>query len=712
MSSGCGDVLSLVDLQTAKKHQIFEAEVITGKSGGVAGGATIDYATNQVTGQTQKTLPAVLRDVGFSPAAFTFATGGTLGVNDANLSVLWPTPSGDGNFYAWHGALPKVIPASSSPASTGGVAPGAWQAVSEAALRSDLSSDLGATIVGTKLTGAAMAVSRTLAEVVSDSFNVKSFGAKGNWNVETQTGDDDTLAIQNCINFIGTLGNPRQAGRPRIHFPAGTYRCGNLTFPATLGFGLEITGDGWMSTAIRWDVADGGTAITSSIEFVRFSSISLIGMTTDEDRGVPANWKDVLYKAQLPDGRADIDVRYDNCALSQFKVFNRIYGRGCVYNNCALTFGGTATVVVADPSINLVGAEVKKGMRHYTFNSCRFDALSIALSVEGVAECKDYINDVMFTGCDLLGVDALLIFPDATLRRLVVSGCVGMNGFRAGVIRGKSIVGGSITACNFSANFDDSVNPDLAGDRVRSLILATGDLINVSATDIVVSNLAHNFIDCAGGSNITIENIRLPNAWYFPEQSNHYLFFATANISGLTIKNVKCTANAQSGTYHIYNDTVQNKFNIAMADIVAPWSWVQRQWSSYTPVLKAGASNAAGSVIPFGVYTTDDRYVYVETMFIITSATDTAGDVGITLPPIPAIAEFSTITGNYAGGGSVNNLVGFSFTGASVGGVVVNPSTQLAYITRNTNLVSTNLSMAQRSASIVTIFASFKYRYK
>ncbi|EBD2094025.1 endorhamnosidase, partial [Salmonella enterica subsp. enterica serovar Dublin] len=83
MSSGCGDVLSLNDLQIAKKHQIFEAEVITGKQGGVAGGADIDYATNQVTGQTQKTLPAVLRDAGFSPASFNFTTGGTLGVNDA-----------------------------------------------------------------------------------------------------------------------------------------------------------------------------------------------------------------------------------------------------------------------------------------------------------------------------------------------------------------------------------------------------------------------------------------------------------------------------------------------------------------------------------------------------------------------------------------------------------------------------------------------------
>lgn len=126
MSSGCGDVLSLADLQTAKKHQIFEAEVITGKSGGVAGGADIDYATNMVTGQTQKTLPAVLRDAGFRVSTFTFESGGTLGADDANVLVLWPTPSGDGQYYLWKGELPKVIAAGSSPLTSGGVGPGAW----------------------------------------------------------------------------------------------------------------------------------------------------------------------------------------------------------------------------------------------------------------------------------------------------------------------------------------------------------------------------------------------------------------------------------------------------------------------------------------------------------------------------------------------------------------------------------------------------------
>lgn len=112
MSSGCGDVLSLADLQTAKKHQIFEAEVITGKSGGVAGGADIDYATNHVTGQTQKTLPAVLRDAGFSQVSWDFSTGGTLTVNDRDKVVYDPVSK---TWYSYAGTLPVTVPAGLNP---------------------------------------------------------------------------------------------------------------------------------------------------------------------------------------------------------------------------------------------------------------------------------------------------------------------------------------------------------------------------------------------------------------------------------------------------------------------------------------------------------------------------------------------------------------------------------------------------------------------
>lgn len=130
MSSGCGDVLSLADLQTAKKHQIFEAEVITGKSGGVAGGADIDYATNQVTGQTQKTLPAVLRDAGFSPVSWDFSTGGTLTVNDRDKVVYDPVSK---TWYAYSGALPVAVPAGFNP-----VGNADWKPKTDPTLREDL----------------------------------------------------------------------------------------------------------------------------------------------------------------------------------------------------------------------------------------------------------------------------------------------------------------------------------------------------------------------------------------------------------------------------------------------------------------------------------------------------------------------------------------------------------------------------------------------
>ncbi|HCP0786328.1 TPA: hypothetical protein OCP62_004361 [Escherichia coli] len=184
MSSGCGDVLSLADLQTAKKHQIFEAEVITGKSGGVAGGADIDYATNPVTGQVQKTMPAILRDIGFEPASFDFTSGGTLTLNDRNKAVLWPmADGGDGDWYYWEGTLPKVIPAASSPLTAGGIAEGAWRPVGDITLRKQLATASSGPLVDDSNINVVQpyqgAVSLTQHDNNALFLNVKQFGAIG-----------------------------------------------------------------------------------------------------------------------------------------------------------------------------------------------------------------------------------------------------------------------------------------------------------------------------------------------------------------------------------------------------------------------------------------------------------------------------------------------------------------------------------------------------
>ena len=173
MSSGCGDVLSLEDLKTAKKHQIFEAEVITGKAGGVASGADIDYATNQVTGQTQKTLPAVLRDAGFSPVSWDFSTGGILSATDRNKVVYDPVSK---TWYSYVGDLPLTVPAGFNP--VGNVN---WKPQTDPDLRNDLSST---SLPGSSLIG-----------VIPGKTAEDYFSAQG---IVVKQGDDLKSALENA----------------------------------------------------------------------------------------------------------------------------------------------------------------------------------------------------------------------------------------------------------------------------------------------------------------------------------------------------------------------------------------------------------------------------------------------------------------------------------------------------------------------------------
>lgn len=234
MSSGCGEVLSLADLQTAKKHQIFEAEVITGRAGGVAGGESIDFATNQNTGQVQKTMPAILRDIGFTAASFDFDTGGTIGVNERNVAVLWPAPAGDGGWYYWEGALPKVIPASSTPATTGGVSDGAWKPVGDIALRDHLASATGSQLVGIRQ-------SNVYAEL---EITPEMFGADPTGSVSSD------LAFQSALDYVATLKNKTLTLK-------GTYK---ITGSAalTMADGVTIKGN-------RRGMSQGPQAVVSSL---------------------------------------------------------------------------------------------------------------------------------------------------------------------------------------------------------------------------------------------------------------------------------------------------------------------------------------------------------------------------------------------------------------------------------------------------------------
>ena len=258
MSSGCGDVLSLADLQTAKKHQIFEAEVITGKSGGVAGGADIDYATNQVTGQTQKTLPAVLRDAGFSPVSWDFSTGGTLTVNDRDKVVYDPVSK---TWYSYTGTLPVTVPAGFNP-----VGSADWKPQTDPDLREELA-DTSSIVNGDALVGVrqpfAGAVSRTQHDKNKEYVSVTDFITPG----ESDSADK-TYAFQAAVDSLTSAGG-------EIHIPNGGFWV--VEGIVTLNKSVTIRGSGSTPTTLIKNSNTNSTFFNVAAESCSIRDLRLIG---------------------------------------------------------------------------------------------------------------------------------------------------------------------------------------------------------------------------------------------------------------------------------------------------------------------------------------------------------------------------------------------------------------------------------------------------
>ncbi|HHK9512340.1 TPA: hypothetical protein ACQZHH_003619 [Morganella morganii] len=73
-----------------------------------------------------------------------------------------------GEYYRWDGDLPKVVPAGSTPESTGGIGKGVWIDIGGANLRTDLKADNGFTFIG-GLTENYLRVFDNVAEMVADT---------------------------------------------------------------------------------------------------------------------------------------------------------------------------------------------------------------------------------------------------------------------------------------------------------------------------------------------------------------------------------------------------------------------------------------------------------------------------------------------------------------------------------------------------------------
>jgi polygalacturonase len=104
----------------------------------------------------------------------------------------------------------------------------------------------------------------TYSMVKGAPINVLDFGAIGDGVA------DDTLAIQAAINYVETFEwSPTQEGRPQLHFPAGRYLTGGLTFNKV----MDITGDGVASTYIRLKTGQTVSLLTFNAEDIAGTSV-------------------------------------------------------------------------------------------------------------------------------------------------------------------------------------------------------------------------------------------------------------------------------------------------------------------------------------------------------------------------------------------------------------------------------------------------------
>lgn len=225
MADSCGSYVSADDLKAAKQSIQHIEHVATSRD---AGGTPALEVTDTIRGNnyTNKTLDGLFSDIGFKPVSGSFQAGGTL---TNRWDVLLNTA--DNNYYQWMGTLPKVVPAGSTPASTGGIGPGAWINQTDLTLRSLLASPsdgAGDALVTVKqpLTGS---VAQTQHNKNSEIVSVKDFGAKGDGTTDDSAAF--SLAAKNTISAdisqADYLSMPH-ATYCEVLVPAGTYLLSSL----------------------------------------------------------------------------------------------------------------------------------------------------------------------------------------------------------------------------------------------------------------------------------------------------------------------------------------------------------------------------------------------------------------------------------------------------------------------------------------------------
>lgn len=134
-----------------------------------------------------------------------------------------------GEYYRWDGELPKIVSAASTPETSGGVGLGAWVGVGDASLRSDLSTDSGASLSGYQ--NPKSLVSETV-KLALDKFNIRVIFAE-DFGVKTDS-SDNADALWALGQYLSSSTEPLY-----VVFPSGVSLVGSQQLAGAYGLGYS-----------------------------------------------------------------------------------------------------------------------------------------------------------------------------------------------------------------------------------------------------------------------------------------------------------------------------------------------------------------------------------------------------------------------------------------------------------------------------------------
>lgn len=464
--------------------------------------------------------------------------------------------------------------------------------------------------------------------------SVKEYGALGNWNSTTQTGADDTAAIQAAINDLGNTY--RNGGYRILYFPRGNYRISALTIPASLQYGVMFIGDGKFDSILWADQTNSSPAITSQIEFIHFESMGLFGSKSQSSN--PADWKSCFYRGQLTSTAPDIDVTFSQCALGHSTDFVQAYGRGVVVDNtCTAFFCNYLVNIVADPSITFPGGDtnsVETGMRNYCISPQRCDVVSRLFRVTGTGTCKDFINDISIHNVDALSMDRIGEFTDATITGLVVSGMVARNSFSGALVVGKRLLDSS-----FEVNTAKQYNRSVAStNRQVGLVQLTGsaERVRVCGNYRELSNYAVQV--GALSTDVTIDI----DVFSLGQNGSDFTAFIGANCNGLFI-NIHTSGLAPTGTCKFFIEGTQTAPTFKC---YSSYNSFVRPAIVFVPTLFVGATSQTATVARGEIQMVNGEQ-YQRIYWAGTGLSAVASEVSLTLSgtPLSDVSGISSLVG-------------------------------------------------------------------